>query len=66
VKNKWSFTSIPPVCIHGVEMNSVSISLLVMMIDVRLCTVCQFSVKFSYTFLGTVKVSNHTNICFTY
>ena len=65
----------PPVCIHGVERNSCSILLLVLMVhlslvkqfhfDIRLCTVYLFSLNFSYTFLGTVMVSNQINTCFT-
>jgi hypothetical protein len=65
----------PPVCIHGVEKNSFSILLLVLMVhlclvkqfhfDIKVCTVYLFSFNFSYTFLGTVTVSNQTNICFT-
>jgi hypothetical protein len=64
-----------PVCIHGVERNSYSILLLVLMVhlslvkqfhfDIKFCTVYLFSLNFSYTFLGSVMVSNQTNICFT-
>jgi len=66
----------PPVCIHGVERNSFSILLLVLMVhlcsvkhfhfDIKLCTVYHFSLNFRYTFLSTVMVSYQTNICFTY
>ena len=66
VQNEWSYTSTPPVCIHGVERSSTSILLLVLMVDIRLCTVYQFSVKFSHIFLGTVMVSNQKNLSFTF
>ena len=66
----------PPVCIHGVERNSFSILLLVLMVhlslvkqfdfDIKLCTVYQFSLNLNFTFLGTMIVSKERNTCFTY